>query len=80
MQEVTSTENKNIPWKIKKINKKSDLPEWCLPGRRIVPTPRGSILHPSRASQVPYKAKNPNVADFGGVRDFAVFYSLYIFL
>ena len=31
-------------------------PEMCWPGGQIIPTPRGSILHPARASQVPYRA------------------------
>ena len=32
--------------------------------RQIVPTPRGSILQPPRASQVPHNAKNQNIQDF----------------
>lgn len=31
--------------------------EWSFPGGQIVPTTRRSILHPSRASQMPYNAK-----------------------
>ena len=30
----------------------------CLPGVEIVPRPRGSILHVTRASQRPYSAKS----------------------
>jgi hypothetical protein len=31
--------------------------EYCSPGGQIVPTPRSSISHQSRASQLPYKNK-----------------------
>ena len=31
--------------------------------RQIVPTPRGSILHPPRASQVPYNSNNICLVD-----------------
>ena len=44
--------------------------EWCLPGRQIIPTPRRSILHPSRASQLPYLKtyffRGPSLTGGGG--------------
>ena len=38
--------------------RKFDFSEWGLPGVEMIPRPRGSILHPSRASQLPYSAKS----------------------
>ena len=36
-------------------HRKSEFQEMCWPGGQIIPTPRGSILDPTRASQVPYR-------------------------
>ncbi len=49
-----------ISWdaKLVKNMRKSDFSEMCLPGVEIVPRPRGSILHATRASQRPYSAKS----------------------
>ena len=54
MQEVTSTENQNIPLENQEISFKQ-ISQKC---RQTVPTPRGSILQPPRASQVPQTAGN----------------------
>ena len=40
-------------------------PEWCLPGRQNDRTTCTSILHPSRASQLPYSEEKKN-QDLGG--------------
>ena len=42
---------------VRKNRRKNDFPEMCLPGVEIIPRPRGSILHTTRASQVPYSVK-----------------------
>ncbi len=43
--------------------------ELCFPGVEIGPTPRGSILHTTRASQLPYYAKYafPKIFDIWGL-------------
>ena len=44
-------------YNILKKYQKIKLSEMGLPGGRNVPIPRGSILHPTRASQLPYNPK-----------------------
>ena len=50
----------NIPPLLGRPKKSSNFffTEWGFPGGQIVPTTCRSILHPSRASQRPYRAKN----------------------
>ena len=58
----------SAPWQTLDSHKKVQTfvcPEWCWPGRRIVPTPRGSILQPSRASQRPFSQQTFVVYGFG---------------
>ena len=52
--------------------RKVDFPEMCWPGGQIIPTPRGSILHPTRASQVPYRG----FLVFRDFRKFAIYFPI----
>ncbi len=47
-----------IIWNIRKSCQKHDFFEIHFPGVEMIPRPRGSILHPTKPSQVPYNAKS----------------------
>ena len=51
--------------------------EWGLPGVEMIPRPRGSILHPSRASQLPYSAKS-KFSEFS--YNFPIYIYIYIYI
>ncbi len=52
-------QNKNVQFVL--------FPEWCLPGGQNDPTPRGSILHPSRGPKRPYFKKETMLRHFRDV-------------